>query len=222
LYLLKGLPGKGFQPHHLFMHHYYIFHKPFRVLSQFSAEGEKSTLADFFSGLPKNIYPVGRLDYDSEGLLLLTDDKPLTHLLLDPSFGHPRTYYVQVEGAVTNEAIHQLENGVTITIDGKAYRTKKAKAELMTTPPEVNERDPPIRFRKNIPTSWIQLTLTEGKNRQVRRMTAAVGYPTLRLIRYSIGKITLEGLAPGQFKVMDERLKELLSEDNGSAPRIKY
>ena len=165
------------------MPQYYIFNKPFQVLSQFSAEGDKRTLFDYFPHFPKNIYPVGRLDYDSEGLLLLTDDKPLTHLLLDPAFAHPRTYWVQVEGTITEEAARQLEQGVNISIDGKQYRTKKATVKILKEFPDVTERNPPIRFRKNIPTSWIALTLTEGKNRQVRRMTAATGYPTLRLIR---------------------------------------
>jgi len=192
------------------MPRYYIFHKPFRVLTQFSAQGDKATLADYLAQLPKNIYPVGRLDFDSEGLLLLTDDKPLTHLLLDPSFAHPRTYYVQVDGAVTIDAIEQLQRGVFINVDGRQYRTKKACAELLVTPPDVGERNPPVRFRKSIPTSWIKLTLTEGKNRQVRHMTAAVGFPTLRLIRYAIGSVTIEGMAPGEYQLMDERIKDSL------------
>lgn len=196
----------SFQPPTFFsMFHYFVFYKPYLVLSQFSAEGEKSTLADFFSGISKNIYPVGRLDYDSEGLLILTDDKSLTHRLLDPAFAHPRTYWVQVDGAITDEAIRQLQNGVEINVDGKKYKTKKAVAEILKDTPDVPERNPPIRFRKNIPTSWIALTLTEGKNRQVRRMTAAVGFPTLRLIRYSIGKITIDGMMPGTHKMLEEK-----------------
>jgi 23S rRNA pseudouridine2457 synthase len=187
------------------MPHYYIFHKPFQVLSQFSAEGEKKTLADYFTGISKNIYPVGRLDFDSEGLLILTDDKPFTHKLLDPSFAHPRTYWVQVEGAITDDAIARLQNGVEITIGGKKHKTKKAAAQILTAPPDVGERNPPIRFRKNIPTSWIALTLTEGKNRQVRRMCAAVGFPTLRLVRCAIGSITLAGIEPGNYQIMDEK-----------------
>jgi 23S rRNA pseudouridine2457 synthase len=194
----------------LFMAQYFVFHKPFHVLSQFSPEGNKLTLAHFFPDFSKNIYPVGRLDYDSEGLLILTDDKPLTHLLLDPEFAHPRTYWVQVEGTITNEAIQQLEQGVTINIDGKPYRTKKAGAKILHNPPDVAERNPPVRFRKNIPTSWLALTLTEGKNRQVRRMTAATGFPTLRLIRCAIGKVTIDGLAPGSFKEQNQHFKELL------------
>ncbi len=180
------------------------------MLSQFSAEGDKQTLSDYFPRVPKNIYPVGRLDYDSEGLLLLTDDKTLTHQLLDPSFEHPRTYWVQVEGAITKEAVMQLAQGVTISIEGKPYLTKKAKAVIITTPPDVADRNPPIRFRKNIPTSWIALTLIEGKNRQVRKMTAAVGYPTLRLIRYAIGKVTMEGIEPGTYKAAGPEIKEIL------------
>jgi len=192
------------------MPQYFVFHKPFQVLSQFSSEGDKMTLSDFFPHIPKNIYPVGRLDYDSEGLLVLTDDKSLTHQLLDPSFAHPRTYWVQVEGQITNDAILQLQQGVTISIDGKKYQTKKATVEILHHQPNVSERNPPVRFRKNIPTSWISLTLTEGKNRQVRKMTAATGFPTLRLIRYAIGKLTLDDLAPGSFTLIDAGIKELI------------
>ncbi len=192
------------------MPEYFIFHKPFQVLSQFSAEGNKKTLSDFFPHISKNIYPVGRLDFDSEGMLLLTDDKSLTHQLLDPSFAHPRSYWVQVEGQITSNAIGQLGQGVSISIDGEKYRTKKAAAIILNEQPDVAERNPPVRFRKNIPTSWISLTLTEGKNRQVRKMTAATGYPTLRLIRYAIGRLTIEGISPGSYKQVDASIKELL------------
>lgn len=184
------------------MSEYFLFNKPYEVLCQFSPSENKRTLAEFFSSQRKNIYPVGRLDFDSEGLLLLTNDKTLTHRLLDPSFAHPRTYWVQVDGAITDEAIGQLQNGVVINVDGKKYKTKKAKAVIMHEP-EVPERNPPIRFRKNIPTSWIALTLIEGKNRQVRKMTAAVGFPTLRLIRYSIGKVTVDGINPGRYRELE-------------------
>ncbi len=189
---------------------YFIFYKPYQVLCQFSPEGEKTTLAHYFPDLPKNIYPVGRLDFDSEGLLILTDDKTLTSRLLDPSFAHKRTYYVQVEGQVNNEAIKKLERGVSINVDGKMYRTRPAVARMMDEEPEVPERIPPIRFRKNIPTSWISLGLTEGKNRQVRKMTAAVNYPTLRLIRYSIGGVNIDGMQPGEYKEAGEEIKQLL------------
>ena len=181
---------------------YLLFYKPFQVLSQFSVEGDKRTLADYFSGIAKDVYPVGRLDYDSEGLLLLTNDKRLTHQLLDPSQAHTRTYWVQVEGAVTEKALERLRSGVTISIDGKKHHTLPALATLVEAEKirEIPERNPPIRYRAAIPTSWISLTLTEGKNRQVRRMTAAVGFPTLRLIRVAIGDLEIENMLPGDWR----------------------
>jgi len=191
------------------MMRYFVFHKPFQVLSQFSPEGEKKTLAAFFPGLPKDVYPVGRLDYDSEGLLVLTNDKSLTHQLLDPAGNHQRTYLVQVEGIPDDRALEQLSAGVRINVNGKSIKTKPAAAVRMD-PPDVAERNPSVRFRKNIPTSWIRLTLTEGKNRQVRRMTAAAGYPTLRLIRYRIGKVTIDGLAPGAYAEYDAGIRRRL------------
>ena len=175
---------------------YYIIYKPFQVLSQFSKEGDKKTLADFFD-VEKDVYPIGRLDYDSEGLLILTNDKQLNHRLLNPSFAHKREYWVQVDGAINDNAINILQQGVSINIDGKLYNTKPALAMLLSDP-IVCERDPPIRFRKDIPTSWISLILTEGKNRQVRKMTAAVGFPTLRLIRNSIENIYLDDMKPAE------------------------
>jgi 23S rRNA pseudouridine2457 synthase len=194
------------------MKRYFIFYKPYNVLCQFSAEGEKITLSEFLSLIPKNIYPVGRLDYDSEGLLLLTNDTQLNHQLLDPAFKHPRTYLVQVEGIMDEDALKQLEQGVVINVNGEKYKTRPAKAEKIIGAPKVPERNPPIRFRKNIPTSWIYVTLTEGKNRQVRKMTAAVGYPTLRLIRYRIGQLELNELAPGQYKEISlQELMQLLA-----------
>ena len=189
------------------MPQYFIFYKPYEVLSQFSAEGDKKTLSDYLGHLSKDIYPVGRLDYDSEGLLILTNDKPLTHRLLDPKFAHQRTYWVQIEGEITTEAIQQLSNGVVININGKQYKTKPAIAKKMTEP-SLPERNPPIRFRKNIPTSWIALSLTEGKNRQVRRMTATVGFPTLRLVRYSIGKVNIDSMQPGECIEINAAIKQ--------------
>ena len=186
------------------MLHYYLIYKPFNVLSQFTSEDGKQTLKDFFD-VPNDVYPVGRLDYDSEGLLLLTNDKKLNHALLNPEFEHEREYWAQVDGAITMEAINDLRNGVDITIDGKIYRTKKCGAMLMREEPVVPERNPPIRVRKSIPTSWLKLILTEGKNRQVRKMTAAVGYPTLRLIRNRIEKLTIEGLEPGEMRMFGEK-----------------
>lgn len=179
------------------------------VMSQFSPEGEKQTLAHYLSHIAKDIYPVGRLDYDSEGLLLLTNDTVLTHRLLEPKFAHKRTYWVQVDGDVSDEAIAQLCDGVIINNNGKDYKTKPAFAKKINEP-KVAERNPPIRYRKNIPTSWISLTLTEGKNRQVRKMTAKVGYPTLRLIRYSIGKVTIENLQPGECIEVDKNIVQKL------------
>ena len=167
------------------------------MLCQFSKEENKKTLADFFD-IEKDVYPVGRLDYDSEGLLILTNDRQLNHRLLNPLFKHKKEYWVQVDGAINNDAIIKLQQGVTINVDGKLYKTKPAIAKLFSIEPNVSVRFPPIRFRKDIPTSWISLTLTEGKNRQVRKMTAAVGYPTLRLIRHSIENIFLNKMQAGE------------------------
>ena len=198
------------------MNHYYIIYKPYQVLSQFSAVAEKKTLADFFK-VPRDVYPVGRLDYDSEGLLLLTNDKLLNHRLLDPAFAHKREYLVQVDGAITQEAINQLEQTVTIQVDGKPYHTKPCKASILVQEPLLPERNPSIRFRKEIPAPWIRLILAEGKNRQVRKMTAQVGFPTLRLVRYRIGSIILENMQPGEMiKVERDTMYKKLFYDNNS------
>ncbi len=173
------------------------------MLTQFSGEGPTlATLGEF----PKEVYPVGRLDKDSEGLLLLTDDKGLNHQLLNPRFAHQRTYYVQVEGIPTPEALAQLQAGVTIQVDGKAYRTKPAVAKLLEDAPTLPDRDPPIRYRASIPDRWLALTLIEGKNRQVRKMTAAVGFPTLRLVRFSMEKITLDGMGVGEVRELSQEV----------------
>lgn len=182
---------------------YFIIYKPFGVLTQFSGEGPTlASLGEF----PKEVYPVGRLDKDSEGLLLLTDDKSLNHQLLNPRFAHQRTYYVQVEGIPTPEALAQLQAGVTIQVDGKSYRTKPAVVKLLAEAPTLPDRDPPIRFRASIPDRWLALTLIEGKNRQVRKMTAAVGFPTLRLVRFSMEKITLDGMGVGEVRELSQDL----------------
>jgi 23S rRNA pseudouridine2457 synthase len=144
------------------------------------------------------------LDKDSEGLLIITDDKFLNNQLLNPRFGHQRTYYAQVEGAPEPEALKQLGKGVTINVDGRDYETKPAIAKLLDPIPTLPDRDPPIRYRASIPDTWISLTLIEGKNRQVRKMTAAVGHPTLRLVRWSMEKITIEGFEVGEVREMDE------------------
>lgn len=170
-----------------------LFNKPFNVLCQFTDAQGRSTLADYVP-IP-NVYVAGRLDYDSEGLLLLTDDGRLQHRIADPRHKMPKVYWAQVEGVPDDAALEKLRAGVQLN-DGM---TRPAAARLLTEP-AVWVRDPPIRYRAAIPTSWIELTLKEGRNRQVRRMTAAVGHPTLRLIRWAIGPWTLEGLAPGQWR----------------------
>lgn len=178
---------------------YILFYKPFQVLSQFSAEGNKKTLAHFFSDIEKNIYPVGRLDYDSEGLILLTNDTKINQQLLHPKAAHQKTYYVQVEGIPTKEMLQQLTQGVMISVNGKPHKTAPAIVSILSGLEDIPERNPPIRYRKNIPTSWLALTISEGKNRQVRKMTAAVGLPTLRLIRYRIGGVEIGNMKPGDF-----------------------
>ncbi len=171
------------------------------MLSQFSQEiPGQITLADIDFPFEKDVYPVGRLDADSEGLLLLTNDKSLNFKVLDPKNEHSRTYYVQVEGDISDEAIAKLCEGVEITIHGKKHITQKAKVEKLAEIPLFPPRNPPIRFRQHIPTSWVSITLTEGKNRQVRRMTAAVGFPTLRLVRVQMGKVKLGDLQPEEVR----------------------
>lgn len=179
-----------------------LFNKPFGVICQFSRDGLHPTLADYIA-LP-GFYPAGRLDTDSEGLLVLTDDGQLQHLITDPKHKLAKTYWVQVEGVPDQAALEQLRHGVTLADSSTRLRTsfvtQPAEACVIDEPVNLWPRDPPIRSRKNIPTGWIELTIREGKNRQVRRMTAAVGLPTLRLIRCRIGEWTLEGLQPGQWK----------------------
>ncbi len=186
------------------MKRYFIINKPFQVLSQFTSQEGKRTLSDCFK-VPSDVYPVGRLDYDSEGLLLLTNDTLLNNRLLNPANRHEREYWVQVEGLITTEALIQIQKGVGISIDGKLHFTQPCKASLFCNTPNVPPRIPSIRVRKNIPDSWISLTLTEGKNRQVRRMTAKVGFPTLRLIRYRIEGLTISRLLPGEIMELSKK-----------------
>ena len=175
---------------------YYLIYKPYQVLSQFTATDGKLCLKDILN-VPKDVYPVGRLDYDSEGLLLLTNDTSINHQLLHPKFAHARTYWVQVDVLITQQAIDKLTKGVTISIDGKMYTTQKAILEILPNTIAVPDRNPPIRVRKTIPTSWISLQINEGKNRQVRKMFASVGFPVLRLIRSKIGRFSMDQMQPG-------------------------
>ena len=171
------------------------FNKPFNVLSQFTADGSPNRpLAEF--GFPKDAYPIGRLDADSEGLLLLSDEAPLNQRLLHPRFAHEREYWAQVERLPTDKALQTLAAGISI----QGRQTLACRAWRLEPQPDVPARIPPIRVRKTVPDCWIGLELVEGKNRQVRRMTAAIGHPTLRLLRVRIGQFRLTGLAPGEWK----------------------
>lgn len=175
---------------------YILFYKPYGVLSQFTDNSgdKRRTLKDYVS--VESVYPVGRLDWDSEGLLLLTNHAQLQHRLSHPRFQHPRTYWVQVERIPDPDALRQLRTGVIID----HQLTRQALVQMLNTEPQLPPRDPPIRFRKSVPTAWLEMTLTEGRNRQVRRMTAAVGFPTLRLVRVAIAHLRLERLQPGQWR----------------------
>ncbi len=170
-----------------------LFNKPHGVLTQFTDGAGRETLASYIK-IP-GVYAAGRLDRDSEGLLLLTDDGKLQQRLSDPRYKQPKTYWVQVEGEPDEASLERLRRGVVL--DGQ--RTQPAQTRRMAEP-TLWPRNPPVRFRQSIPTSWLEITLTEGRNRQVRRMTAAVGFPTLRLVRYAVGPYTLEGLAPGEWR----------------------
>src|SRR6267142_4705741 len=173
------------------------FNKPYGVLSQFTSDDSPNrTLADF--SFPKSVYPIGRLDADSEGLLLVSDEPELNQKLLHPGHAHEREYWVQVERIPTQDLLRKLENGLVI----QGRKTRQGQAWLLDPQPEVSPRDPPIRFRKTVPACWIGLELVEGKNRQVRRMTASIGHPTLRLIRVRIGDLELADLAVGKWKIL--------------------
>lgn len=177
--------------------HYFALYKPFGYLSQFSGEENDQLLGDLYD-FPKDVYPIGRLDKDSEGLLLLTNDNRFKTKLLSPTSKVGKTYWVQVEGDISSKSIEKLSDG-TITINHKGRKHKVAPAKCMRIQtPDIEERIPPIRERKNIPTSWISLTISEGKNRQIRKMTASVGHPTLRLIRHSIRTLSIDQLKPGE------------------------
>lgn len=177
------------------MYSYFLLNKPYGYLTQFHDKEKRPVLKELYR-FPKGVYPVGRLDLDSEGLLLLTDDKKLTNFLLHPDNYHEKEYYVQVEGMATEEEIAPLNQGVMI----EKKMTRPAVVKLIEEPPFLWPRTPPVRIRKTVPTSWMSITLTEGRNRQVRKMTASIGHPTLRLLRYRIMHATVEDLKPGEVK----------------------
>lgn len=189
-----------------------LLNKPYQVMCQFTDNQGRETLARWIRA--PGVYPAGRLDYDSEGLLLLTDDGRLQHRIASPRQKMPKTYWVQVEGVITDDAMEQLRQGVEL----KDGRTRPARVEAMEEP-DVWPRNPPVRYRANTPTSWISITLTEGRNRQVRRMTAAVGFPTLRLIRYGIGDWTLDGLAPGEYRTLAVHMPAIPGNKRKPSPR---
>ncbi len=191
---------------------YFAIYKPYGMLSQFSRDTPgQSTLADLEFDFPKDVYPLGRLDADSEGLLLLTNDKTLTDKLLNPKNAHPRTYWAQVEGMPDEVALGRLRQGVALQIDGQTHHTRPAQARLLPEPPPLPDRHPPVRFRKTVPDSWLELALIEGKNRQVRRMCAAVGFPVLRLVRVQIEQLTLDSLQPGEVRELTtEQVRQVL------------
>lgn len=176
------------------MSRYILFHKPYGVLSQFTSEDGARSLKEF--NLPAEVYAAGRLDKDSEGLLLLTDDGPLIEMLLNPKNEKPKTYWVLVERVPTDEALERMRRGLRI----EDYITKPCQVKILDPQPEVPPRDPPVRYRKTVQDVWIEITIIEGKNRQVRKMTAAIGHPTLRLIRKNIGQMELGDLAPGNWR----------------------
>ena len=178
--------------------HYFLFNKPSGVLSQFTGEYARVTLRHF-GPFPPDVYPAGRLDADSEGLLLLTNDPEVKHRLTEPKFEHPRTYWVQVERIPPEEVLERLRSGVVI--EGK--RTRPAEVKVLPNEPSLPPRPVPIRFRKSVLTGWLEITLREGRNRQIRKMTAVVGHPTLRVVRVRIGSLSLEGMNPGEMRELN-------------------
>jgi 23S rRNA pseudouridine2457 synthase len=195
-------------------HQYILFFKPFGVLSQFTPEGKWKSLKEF-GPFPLSVYPVGRLDAESEGLLLLTDDNRVKQHLTDPIHHFPKTYIVQVEGIPDEGALQQLRTGVIV--EGRL--TEKAGVMRLDSEPLLPPRPVPIRFRKNIPTSWIEMTLHEGRNRQIRKMTAAIGFPALRILRSRIGFLTADGLEPGQHRFLSEN--EIAELRKAIPPRLR-
>ena len=182
---------------------YFIIHKPYKILSQFTTEDGNDGLASLFD-LQKDIYPVGRLDLDSEGLLILTNDKALNNRLLNPKFNHCRTYWVEVEGVPNQDSMKLFSSGLEINLKGKKHMTKKAKIKRLK--PDIEERNPPVNYTKHPVRTWLEVSLTEGKNRQVRKMTAAIGHPTLRLVRVRIENIELFPLKSGEIRELSKKV----------------
>ncbi|MEM9325492.1 MAG: pseudouridine synthase [Bacteroidota bacterium] len=183
---------------------YFILHKPFKILSQFSDEDGNPGLGSLLD-LPKDVYPVGRLDLDSEGLLILTNDKQLNHRLLNPKFKHRRTYWVEVDGVPNSAALNALQEGVTINVSGRQHATRPCQAQVIK-PEGLQERIPPVNTLKHPIRSWLELQLSEGKNRQVRRMTAKVGHPTLRLLRVAIEDLQLGTMRSGDLTMISRNV----------------
>ena len=177
----------------------FLFNKPFQVLSQFTDEKGRATLSDFITD--NQVYPAGRLDYDSEGLLVLTSDNILKQKITQPNLGFSKTYFIQVEGSPKEEQLEPLKEGILLR-DGMTLPATYRLNQNGWSPPNLWERNPPIRFRKKIPTTWLEITISEGRNRQVRRMMAGLGFPVLRLIRFRVGSWTLDGIDPGTFLVL--------------------
>ena len=177
----------------------FLFNKPFQVLSQFTDKKGRATLSDFITD--NQVYPAGRLDYDSEGLLVLTSDNILKQKIIQPNLGFSKTYFIQVEGSPKEEQLEPLKEGILLR-DGMTLPATYRLNQNGWSPPNLWERNPPIRFRKKIPTTWLEITISEGRNRQVRRMMAGLGFPVLRLIRFRIGSWTLDGIDPGTFLVL--------------------
>lgn len=187
------------------------FNKPYGVISHHNSPDDDRPRVLTYVDVP-GVHPVGRLDKNSEGLMIVTNDRQLTHRLMEPKYEHPRTYWVQVERIPDDDALERVRTGVEIRGN---YITKPAKVQMLEDEPDLPPRDPPIRFRKNVPAAWLAMTLTEGRNRQVRRMTAAVGHPTLRLVRMFIGPISLEGLAPGAWQYLTPEEETALRRSTG-------
>lgn len=182
---------------------YYLINKPYKILSQFTEENGNMGMGSLYD-LPKDVYPVGRLDLDSEGLLILTNDRSLNNKLLNPKNNHKKTYWVEIEGVPKSDALQIFSDGIEINLKGKKHQTKKSTIRIIE--PEVVDRDPPVNVKKHPIRSWVEITLTEGKNRQVRKMTAAIGHPTLRLIRVSIEDLEVSPLKSGEIRQVSKNV----------------